>query len=263
MAHLLKEKEIIQIFSKIITYITDENSIGKDIFVSCIKEILKKMQADSCYTVGKTIIPTLTKGIQHKNITIKELCFDTFNDYINTFNYVLMKENDSVIKEKKLIFNCALQAISIDNITLRKVCSNFLGNMALIVKKDGLKEIMNLLIEEISKNNSTIQVKIAYINALSSVIKNTTSKQVDHIGQVYKILSSYCNLSYLESHNSSTEEYDHSNELVESCLGIFEVYVLKLPKIMIVKAQELIDALVELIKYDPNYNGDVKQCRNR
>lgn len=112
MAKLLKEKEIIQIFSKIITYITDEHAIGKDIFVSCIKEILKKMQPESCYTVGKTIIPELFKGIQHVNLTIKELCFDTFNDYLSKFNYVLIKENDSVLTDKKKLINICLKTIA-------------------------------------------------------------------------------------------------------------------------------------------------------
>jgi hypothetical protein len=52
ISKFLLEKEIIQIFSKIITYITNEKTVGKDIYVLCIKAILKEMPGKSCYSVG-------------------------------------------------------------------------------------------------------------------------------------------------------------------------------------------------------------------
>lgn len=262
MAKLLKEKEVIQIFSKIILYITDEKAIGKDIFVSCIKEILKKMHYDSCYTVGNTIIPTLKKGINSNNLVIKELCFDTFNDYLTTFNFVLIKENDSLISNKKEIYSSAINALKTDSVTLKKICSNFIGNLSLILKKDAYNDLISLLIKEIINDSSSLQ-KISYINSLSAIIKNTSSKQADYIPKILEIIFKYCNEKFLSSSMSSTEEYDHANELVEACLNILELYVMKNPKYLLSNIEKIIEILISLIKYDPNYNYNNESQSNQ
>jgi hypothetical protein len=121
----LKEKEIIQIFTKIIGYITNPKTIGKDIYVSCIKAILKESPSSSCYTVGKVIVPELVAGISSNNNEIKELCFDALNDYVNTYNFILIKESESVIKHKDSIFKEALASISIGNESLSIGRSNY------------------------------------------------------------------------------------------------------------------------------------------
>jgi len=83
----LKDNDIMKIFSELIKYIIDPKAEGKDIYTSCIKKIFEQMQGASCLTVGKILIPEIIKGISIDNDLIKELCFDTFSDYINTFNY--------------------------------------------------------------------------------------------------------------------------------------------------------------------------------
>ena len=69
------------------------------------------MQASSCLTVGKILIPEIIKGISLNDDLIKELCFDTFSDYINSFNYVLInksKETEDFLKNKENIIKIAL-----------------------------------------------------------------------------------------------------------------------------------------------------------
>lgn len=258
MAHLLKENETVQIFGMIITFITSDKAIGRDIYVSCIKEILKKSQGSSCYIIGQTIIPELTKGIMNSLTVIKELCFDTFNDYLITFNYVLIKENDSLIKNKEVIFKAALEAIQIDSPTMRKICCNFLGSIALILKKDQLNVLMNMILKFINSTKD-LKLKISYFNTLSAIAKSSANKQAEYVDKILPVLYEYISISYLQSYNS-TEEYDLKNELVEASLSIVEIYVLKLTYIMKPRAEEVINCLLKLIDYDPNYDYNQEEA---
>ena len=89
----LKDAEIIQVFSSIINYITDPKATGKDIYVNCIKSILEKVPGSFYETIGKIIVPPLTKGLESEDPEIIILCLDTLNDYIKKFDYELIKKN--------------------------------------------------------------------------------------------------------------------------------------------------------------------------
>lgn len=52
-------------------------------------------------TIGKIIVPTLTKGLDSKNQEIVILCLDTLNDYIKKFDYELIKKNIKSLKSMK------------------------------------------------------------------------------------------------------------------------------------------------------------------
>jgi cullin-associated NEDD8-dissociated protein 1 len=246
----LKENEIIQIFTKIITYICDPKAvIGRDIYVTCIKAILKEMNSSSCYTVGNTIIPSLLKGLTEDNLEIKELCFDTLNDYINTFNYVLIKESESVLKNKDALVNYALDAIKVDNLTLRKTASNFLGNFSLILNKSQLNNMVNTLISKIHKTED-IDEKIIYIVTLNSVAKNTANRNVEVIKTIIPMLLEFCNKDYLEA---NSHNYDQNNDLVENGLNLIETYILKVTQHMKEYVKEILETVLRLTEYDPNY----------
>jgi cullin-associated NEDD8-dissociated protein 1 len=245
----LKENEIIQIFSKIITYITDSKAIGKDIYVTCIKAILKEMSGSSCYTVGKIIIPEITKGIQSNSAEIKELCFDTFNDYIDTFNYVLIKESESVIKNKDAIVGIAVDTIHIDNQTLRKTVSSFLGNFSVILNKVQMGTLLAQLISR-TKDTTIIHEKIAFLTALNSVAKNTASRHVEYLKNILEIILDFSNKQYLEN---NMQDYDLNNDLVEAGLNLLETYILKLTNQMKPYSEKIANAVLELMEFDPNH----------
>ena len=256
MAKFLKEEEIVKVFSKIVSFITDENVEGKDIYVLCIKEILKQSKADSCYVIGKTVIPQLMEGINHKNNLIKELSFDAFNDFINTFNYILIRESDSIINNKDLIYKSALECLKIDNVNLRKICSMFLGNFSLLLKKDSLNNLLKMLVDSID-NTKVLKVKNVFITTLIQIIKTTSSKLLEFFNSIFFFLNDYCSLEYLkEMSNSSTDDYNDSNELVESCLGLIEIFSLKLRNEIKGLYKKMIKIYLNLIFYDPFYSYD-------
>lgn len=258
MAKILKEEDAIKVFSIIIAFVTDEKAEGKDIYVLCIKEILKEMNPSSCHLVGKTIIPEIIKGIQHKNNTIKELCFDTFNDYICKFSYILIKDSESLIKNKDFVCECALDCLKTDSLTLRKVSSLFLGAFSTILKKETLYILLNNLLSLINAcSESEMHTKITYFNTLTGIAKNTCSKHTEFYGNIYPAIINYSSVEHLKKYaTSSTEEYDASNELTESVLNLLEIYILKLSKEVKVNIKSIVPRLLDLIFYDPNYSYD-------
>lgn len=245
----LKENEIIQIFSKIITYITDPKAVGKDIYVTCIKAILKEMSGSSCYTVGKVMIPEIIKGIQSSNIEIKELCFDTFNDYILTFNYVLIKESESVIKNKDAIFAIAIDTIHVDNQSLRNRISNFLGNFSVILNKSQIASLLEGLISKIKKSEN-IPEKITLLTTLNSVAKNTATRHGEYLKHIIPLIYEFCNKEYLEKNSA---DYDLNNDLVECGLAVLETYIIKLTNLMKGETDNICKIALELMEYDPNF----------
>ena len=86
ISKFLKDSEIIKIFEKIIIYIIEPNTVGRDIYLICAKQIFKELSGDSCQTVGKVILPGITKGIKHSNNEIIETSFEIFNEYVFIFN---------------------------------------------------------------------------------------------------------------------------------------------------------------------------------
>jgi len=111
ISKFLKDNDIMKIFGELIKYIIDPKAEGKDIYTSCIKRIFAELQGTSCLTVGKILIPEIIKGLLVDDEVTKELCFDTFSDYLDSFNYVLInksKEAEDFLKNKESIIKTAL-----------------------------------------------------------------------------------------------------------------------------------------------------------
>lgn len=258
MAKILKEEETIKVFSKIVSFITDPTIEDKDIYVLCVKELLKEMNASSCHVVGKTIIPNIVFGIASEHKNIKELCFDAFNDYILKFNFILIKDSEGLIDNKEYIYKQALANLDSDSMTLRKITSLFIGSFSTILKKDLLTSLLNELLNMIS-NSTDNKKKSIYFAALSGIAKNTASKHAIFFNIAFPIIFNIASIEFLHSNNNSTDEYDSANELVESVLNLLDIYTLKISNIVKPNLRVIINRLSELIFYDPNYSYDNKQ----
>jgi hypothetical protein len=247
----LKENEIIQIFSKIIKYITEPKAVGKDIYVTCIKAILKEMSGSSCYTVGKVIIPEILKGIISGHSEIEELCFDTFTDYLSTFNYVLIKESESVISNKDVIFSNAIEKLGKEESLTNRI-SAFLGNFSTILNKNQMSLLLEKLLNKIT-NSRDISHKISLVNVLNSVSKNTAQRHADYLKPILAMVFEFCSRGYLEGQMSETDNYDLNNDLVQNGLALIETYILKLSNLMKGRTEEIVKNVLELIEFDPNF----------
>ena len=251
IAKYLKEAEIIQIFSRIINYLSSETAEGKDIYVTCIKTIFNYCPGSSCYMIGNVIVPVLTKGIESKNKEITQLCLDAFTDYIRTFDYVLIKDSSKVIKNKDQIIKTVVNYITSDDITIQTNANHFIGEFSILLNKKQIDYISNTLIELFNSSKS-INNKISIFNTLSSIAKSSANKQTDFIDTILPIITQYTSLNFLENDPS---EYDEKNNLTESALNLLETYINKILSSLEKKySNSIIENSLKLIEFDPNYS---------
>ena len=250
IAKYLKEAEIIQIFSRIINYLSNESAEGKDIYVTCIKTIFNYCPASSCYMIGKVIVPVLTKGIESTNKEIIQLCLDAFTDYIRTFDYVLIKENTSVIPNKDKIINTVVKYITNDDITIQTNANHFIGEISILLNKKQIDYLSNTLYD-LFKNVKKVNEKIAIFNTLSSIAKSSANKQVEFIDKILPIILQYTSLDFLDKDPS---DYDEKNDLTESALNLLETYINNILLSLEKNSNTIIENSLKLIEFDPNYS---------
>lgn len=250
IAKYLTEAEIVQIFSKIINYLINENSEGKDIYVTCIKTIFKEAPGSCCYMIGKVIVPVLTTGISSQNKEIAQLCLNAFTDYINTFDYVLIKENDSVIIGKEAIIKKAVSYIASDDLSLQANAISFVGTFSIILNKKQLAVAITdiLTLFKCAKDNKE---RIAFFDALASIAKTSAHKQQKYLKDILPLVNQYSNKNFLEN---DPGDYDEKNDLAEGALNILETYIIKLGNEVYQECKDIVVNSLVLIEFDPNYS---------
>ena len=243
----LKDAEIIQIFTNIINYITDEKSEGKDIFVNCIKTLLENVPGSFYETIGKIIIPTLTKGIMTKNQEIIILCLDTFNDYIKKFDYELIKKKHTSFKiDEEKIVKVALDNINSTNDLLKANSIEILGTVGVLLNKKQISTTTEKLINLIQKSN-TITEKKNYILALKSLGHTLSRSQGHMVPKIISLLVTFLTKDFLDSDG----EYDEKNSLVEATLNCIEIYICTSISLLKDEIPSIINYSTDLLTYDP------------
>ena len=243
----LKDAEIIQIFTNIINYITDEKSEGKDIFVNCIKTLLENVPGSFYETIGKIIIPTLTKGIMTKNQEIIILCLDTFNDYIKKFDYELIKKKHTSFKiDEEKIVKVALDNINSTNDLLKTNSIEILGTVGVLLNKKQISTTTEKLINLIQKSN-TITEKKNYILALKSLGHTLSRSQGHMVPKIIALLVTFLTKDFLDSDG----EYDEKNSLVEATLNCIEIYICTSISLLKDEIPSIINYSTDLLTYDP------------
>ena len=243
----LKDAEIIQIFSNIINYITDPKSEGKDIFVNCIKTILENVPGSFYETIGKIIVPTLTKGLDSKDQEIIILCLDTFNYYIKKFDYELIKKKYKEFKiDEGKIVKVALNNINCTNDLLKVNSIEILGTVGVLLNKTQISTTTQKLIDLIKLSN-TITEKKNYILALKSLGLTLSRSQGEKVPEIISLLITFSNKAFLDSEG----DYDEKNALVEATLNCIEIYISTSISLLKDKIPTIINDSTELLAYDP------------
>ena len=250
----LKDAEIIQVFSSIVNYITDPKATGKDIFVNCIKTILEKVPGSFYETIGKIIVPTLTKGLESSDPEIIILCLDTLNDYIKKFDYELIKKNYKAFKlDEGKIVKVALKNITSSNDLLKVNSIEIIGTVGELLTKKQVCDTTKKLIDLI-KNSQTILEKKNYILALKSLGHTSSRSQIEMLKDLMSLLIGFINKNFLDSDG----EYDEKNSLVEAALNCIEIYIGTALSNIKENIPNIIENSIELLKYDPGNTNNVE-----
>ena len=250
----LKDAEIVQVFMTIVNYITDPKATGKDIYVNCIKSILEKVPGSFYETIGKIIIPTLTKGLESDDPEIIILCLDTINDYIKKFDYELIKKKYKAFKlDEEKIVQVALKNITSSNDLLKVNSIDIIGTVGELLTKKQVCETTKKLLDLINNSTDVLEKK-NYILALKSLGHTSSRAQLEQLKDLINLLISFINKSFLESEG----DYDEKNSLVEATLNCIEIYIGTSLSHMKESIPNIIDNACELLKYDPGNTNNVE-----
>ncbi len=250
----LKDAEIIEVFNKIVVYIIDPKAQGKDIFVNCIKSILEKVAGSFYETIGKTIIPTLLKGLDTNEPEIIILCLDTINSYIKTFDYELIKRNYKAfeLKETKIV-EVALKNLNSSNDLLKANSIEIFGTVGELLTKKQVCDTTKKLLELIN-NSTTLLEKKNYILALKSLGQTSSHSQLDQLKDLVKLLMSFTTKEFLDSEG----DYNEKNDMVEATLNCIEIYIETSLSHIEESIPKIIENSLELLKYDPGNTNEVE-----
>ena len=253
----LKDAEIIQVFNSIINYIIDPKATGKDIYVDCIKTILEKVPGSFYETIGKTIVPPLTSGLDSQNPEIKILCLDTLNKYIKNFDYELIKKTykDFELDLQKIV-DVAISNITSSNDFLKATSIEIIGTVGKLLSKREVCDTTGKLLDLI-RNAKTILEKKNYILALKSLGRTSFQSQLDQLKEIMDFLFPFLTEDFLDSEG----DYDEKNALVEATLNCIEIYVGT--SLFHIKDQltNIIENAIKLLKYDPGNTNDVENLK--
>ena len=238
----------VKIFKEISIHLKDaEKSEGKDIFVNCIKTILENVPGSFYETIGKIIVPTLTKGLDSNDPEILILCLDTFNDYIKKFDYELIKRKYKAFKiEEEKIVKVALENINSTNDLLKANSIEIMGTVGVLLYKKQISKTTQKLIDLIKRSN-TITEKKNYILALKSLGHTLSRSQGQMVPDIISLLISFLGKEFLESEG----DYDEKNALVEATLNCIEIYLSTSISLLKEQISEIINDSTELLTYDP------------
>lgn len=254
MSKYLSDEEINQIFRKIAVYIIDEKIQGKDIYVLCMKELLKGSTAEACNLIGSTIIDSILVGLNHKDNKIRELSYDVLNDYIIKYDFVLTKEYTKVFKNPEKIYENAINNLSIKSISLMKKMASFIGNYSSILDKENYFKLIDLITVKL-KESKDINYNIILFNCLTSIARNNARKNTEVFEKIFPFICKYISYDLLKkSSESSNEEFESANEIAESCLYLLEIYCLKHQFEISSRLTDIICILLQLVEYDPYYD---------
>jgi len=250
----LKEAEIIQVFSSIVNYITDPKAKGKDIFVNCIKSILEKVPGSFYETIGKTIIPTLLKGLDSDDPEIIILSLDTINDYIKKFDYELIKKKYKGFKLEELkIVEVAIKNITSSNDLLKANSIEIIGTVGELLTKKQVCETTKKLLDLINKSNTILEKK-NYILALKSLGHTSSRAQIEQLPDLLKLLIYFISKDFLNSEG----EYEEKNDLVEATLNCIEIYIGTSLSDIKDNIPKILENTIELLKFDPNSTNEIE-----
>ena len=243
----LTQAEIIQIFSIMMNIIVDPKSKAKDISANCIKTILEKVPGSFYETVGKTIVPTLTKELDLKNQEITLLCLDTFNEYMKKFGYKLIKKEHTTFKiDEEKIVKVILENVNTTYDSLKIKSIEILGTIGVLLNKEQINETTQKLID-LTKNSRTISEKKNYILALKSLGHTLSLSQDEKIYEIISLLINYINKDFLESEG----DYDEKISLVETTMNCIEIYIITSISVLKDLIKKIIQNSLDLLIYDP------------
>jgi len=245
----IPESLVGEVCKKLITSITNaqkkEEISNIDIYATCLKTLINEIPENHAEVMCKTLANSgLVKRTDIPEIN--EELIELTNHLLKRFTTFLYKNNN--ILNKDLLVKDLLKNIKDERVSLRKKSSLCLGSISLILSNKDIAAVGESLVNNIISNAEKKEI-LYYTVGFNSIVKNVANKLGS--GVVASVLP-FILKDINKRTTADSEDFEFTNELIDYYLSIIDNFIRKCPHDTKPFLKEIIEAVYQLISYDPN-----------
>ncbi|XP_032892680.1 cullin-associated NEDD8-dissociated protein 1-like [Amblyraja radiata] len=236
----VKEYQVETIVDTLCTNMLSDKEQLRDISSIGLKTVIAELPPASSglalsANVCKKITGRLTSAIaKQEDVSVQLEALDILSDMLSRLGGTLITFHSSIL-------SCLLPQLSSPRLAVRKRAIISLGHLVMSCSSCLFSELMDHLMVELSKNESTSMTR-TYIQCIGAISRQAGHRVGEHLENIIPLVVKYCNVD--------------DDELREYCFQAFESFVRRCPKEMSVHIPAMIGLCLKYITYDPNYNYD-------
>ncbi|KAH0630206.1 hypothetical protein JD844_012933 [Phrynosoma platyrhinos] len=201
----------------------------------CILSNICKHCSTMTANVCKKITAQLTGAIgKQEDVSVQLEALDILSDILSRLGGTLYSFHSSIL-------NCLLPQLTSPRLAVRKRAIIALGHLVLTCNGNIFAELMEHLLAELKRNNSTSTTR-TYIQCIAGISRQAGHRIGDYLEKMIPLIVQYCNVE--------------DDELREYCFQAFESFVRRCPKEIGPHLPSVTGLCLKYITYDPNYNYD-------
>uniref|UniRef100_A0A4W3KA74 Cullin-associated and neddylation-dissociated 2 (putative) n=2 Tax=Callorhinchus milii TaxID=7868 RepID=A0A4W3KA74_CALMI len=236
----VKEYQVETIVDTLCTNMLSDKEQLRDISSIGLKTVIAELPPASSglalsANVCKKITGRLTSAIaKQEDVSVQLEALDILSDMLSRLGGTLITFHSSIL-------SCLLPQLSSTRLAVRKRAIIALGHLVMSCSSCLFSELMDHLLVELSKNESTSMTR-TYIQCIAAISRQAGHRVGEHLEKIIPLIVKYCNVD--------------DDELREYCFQAFESFVRRCPKEMSFHIPTVIGLCLTYITYDPNYNYD-------
>jgi len=209
----------------------DISSIGLKTVINELPLTTQTLAASVC----KTMTGRLSAAIaQQDDVSVQLEALDILGDLLSRFGGLLVQFHPNLV-------DALSPQLKSPRLAVRKRAILCLGHLVMSCDQTLYIKLINMLMEELSKSNTTNNTR-TYIQALGSVCRQAGHRFGDHVERVMPLVMQYAR--------------QDDDELKEHVLQACEAMVSKCGSEISEHIPAIVELCLEYITYDPNYNYD-------
>ncbi|KAJ1110677.1 hypothetical protein NDU88_008025 [Pleurodeles waltl] len=236
----VKEYQVETIVDTLCTNMLSDKEQLRDISNIGLKTVISELPPTSTGSavtanVCKKITAQLTGAIGKQDDAAVQLeALDILSDMLSRLGGVLFSFHASIV-------SCLLPQLKSPRLAVRKRTIIALGHLVLTCNGNIFAELMDHLIAELKRNEST-SVTRTYIQCVASINRQAGHRIGNHMDKMIPLIVKYCNVE--------------DDELREYCFQAFEAFIRRCPKEISPHIPTVTSLCLRYLAYDPNYNYD-------
>ncbi|XP_032997027.1 cullin-associated NEDD8-dissociated protein 1-like [Lacerta agilis] len=236
----VKEYQVETIVDTLCTNMLSDKEQLRDISSIGLKTVISELPPPSTGStmtanVCRKITAQLTGAIgKQEDVSVQLEALDILSDILSRLGGTLYSFHSSIL-------NCLLPQLTSPRLAVRKRAIIALGHLVLTCNGNIFAELMEHLLAELKRNNSTSTTR-TYIQCIAGISRQAGHRIGDYLEKMIPLIVQYCNVE--------------DDELREYCFQAFESFVRRCPKEIGPHLPSVTALCLKYITYDPNYNYD-------